>query len=620
MSSFSSNINVTGLQSLINQNTQDLLAGYNADILNTSQKEQEQHETNIPIGMEMINLGMKSGRIEKLWEGQKSKLFSKIGDTQLSTHLKNGKGMLEAIKKKGAKGAFDEVSRQLKSGEMDLTDIPGIGKLHKALTDKYSSYEEAKADLGSKLEGLGKGGRLRLKKAFDDSTTGNIGAGSARDLLSDMSPDLVQVGEGRILGRRDDLVQVGEGRILGRDDKLPAPIKTARIEKPIRQKGESRTSFGKRVNRYNTQEGNEGRKPYVPNVKEMREPEEAPSEELLQHRDELKKIASQSTQREEPAQKEEPAPEEPAPEPTPEDEPTPTEPELPSADQSSVIIEKESSTATPTTDLPTATRTFDTTDPLNGVGSWERVKNAYSTSLGYATRKYNSLKNTYNANKDMFNTLRKNPSDGVRSVSKTFTPTSEVEEEEEGTSAELEEKIKQLTAKYSDTGGITKGGQPSGKNILTGTPEDELFFSSNISDDVNSAKGIRTLIKQRLSGQKLTPIAKPIQPEPVKRSYQRPQPRSTFLNDTDKIALEKKLQTGGRQATMRRRSTNPAYRARNINTEEQTAKIQSTRLVNPVETPSTLRMTDIEPPTLPPVAPEEEGMSSSFRTPFEDVL
>ena len=84
MSSFLVN-STAGLQSLINQNTQDLLAKYNADILNTAQKEQEQHETNIPLGLEMMHLGMKDGKIEKLWEGGKAKIFAKIGKTKATS-------------------------------------------------------------------------------------------------------------------------------------------------------------------------------------------------------------------------------------------------------------------------------------------------------------------------------------------------------------------------------------------------------------------------------------------------------------------------------------------------------------------------------------------------------
>ena len=48
--------NFIGIQSVSNQKTQDLLAKFNADILNTAQKEQEQHETNIPIGLEAIKV------------------------------------------------------------------------------------------------------------------------------------------------------------------------------------------------------------------------------------------------------------------------------------------------------------------------------------------------------------------------------------------------------------------------------------------------------------------------------------------------------------------------------------------------------------------------------------
>lgn len=48
--------------------------------------------------------------------------------------------------------------------------------------------------------------------------------------------------------------------------------KTGSIEKPVRQRGESEGEFKGRVSKYNEQEGNAGRKPFVPSDDEMKEP------------------------------------------------------------------------------------------------------------------------------------------------------------------------------------------------------------------------------------------------------------------------------------------------------------------------------------------------------------
>lgn len=48
--------------------------------------------------------------------------------------------------------------------------------------------------------------------------------------------------------------------------------RTGSIEKPVRQRGESEGEFRGRVSKYNEQESNAGRKPFVPNADEMREP------------------------------------------------------------------------------------------------------------------------------------------------------------------------------------------------------------------------------------------------------------------------------------------------------------------------------------------------------------
>ena len=57
------------------------------------------------------------------------------------------------------------------------------------------------------------------------------------------------------------------------DDKFFTEFrKTGSLDKPVRQRGESEGEFKGRVGKYNEQEGNAGRKPFVPNADEMREP------------------------------------------------------------------------------------------------------------------------------------------------------------------------------------------------------------------------------------------------------------------------------------------------------------------------------------------------------------
>ena len=57
------------------------------------------------------------------------------------------------------------------------------------------------------------------------------------------------------------------------DDKFFTEFrKTGSLDKPVRQRGESEGEFRGRVSKYNEQEGNAGRKPFVPNADEMREP------------------------------------------------------------------------------------------------------------------------------------------------------------------------------------------------------------------------------------------------------------------------------------------------------------------------------------------------------------
>ena len=69
-----------------------------------------------------------------------------------------------------------------------------------------------------------------------------------------------------------------------------------------------------------------------------------------------------------------------------------------------------------------------------------------------------------------------------------------------------------------------------------------------------------------------------------------------------------------------RRSADATYKSRNINTREQTDKLESSRLETPVETPSSLRVPEIETPILDTIAPEEEVMSNTFSDGFDSVL
>ena len=69
-----------------------------------------------------------------------------------------------------------------------------------------------------------------------------------------------------------------------------------------------------------------------------------------------------------------------------------------------------------------------------------------------------------------------------------------------------------------------------------------------------------------------------------------------------------------------RRSADATYKSRNINTREQTDKLESSRLETPVETPSSLRVPEIETPILDTITPEEEVMSNTFSDGFDSVL
>ena len=665
MSSFLVN-STAGLQSLINQNTQDLLAKYNADILNTAQKEQEQHETNIPLGLEMMHLGMKDGKIEKLWEGGKAKIFAKIGNKQLASHLKNGDNMLRAIKKGGSKGAFEEISRQLKSGEMDLGDIPGIANMHKALTDKYASYEEAKADIGSKLDSLGSEGQLRLKNAFDNASR-ITGAGDAGDLIADQLPELTQAGVGRGLGQTleqalpDTKVPFGgtpTSMTQAIQSELPAADPSSvSIERALPS---GRWSVPRKLTSVDTRETRpsvsikpsqasaEGEQPDDPGasmrvesripdrttaskVNEVRpEPtdEELDAASALRRNAKLDELKTKATnlQKElkqglkgvkrptksmeelqadyaEAVRKMKAGPTREATgggiSPRESDE-TPSEAtpsELPSADPSSVSVETESS-ATPL-DLPTATRTFATTS-LDGEGAWARVQSSYADSKSLFGRSWKTAKRVlsskYNEYQETGSSLRSLPNSVL---------SSEVEE----TSAELEAKIKQLTGRYTDTSSITRGGQPSGENILSTMKRkfDREGLYKTESEITQVGEG-------RIVGRPETALrAKP-------KSYQRPQPKSSYLTDEEQQAQEKNLSTGGRARTQARRSADATYKSRNVNTKEQTEKLESTRLETAVDTPSSLRVPEIEAPILAPIAQEDEAISNTFSNQFESVL
>ena len=504
MSSFSVN-STAGLQSLINQNTQDLLAKYNADILNTAQKEQEQHETNIPLGLEMMHLGMKDGKIEKLWEGGKAKIFAKIGNKQLASHLKNGDNMLRAIKKGGSKGAFEEISRQLKSGEMDLGDIPGIGRMHQALTDKYASYEEAKADIGSKLDSLGSEGQLRLKKAFDDASR-VTGAGARGDLIADELPELTQVGVGRRLGQAlrqalpdtkipfggtpTSMTQAGQSSTKEPESELPsADPSSVSVERELPS---GRWSVPRKLTSTDTRatrpsvsikpskasaEGEQADDPGASMRVESRVPDRTTASKVSQVRpeptdeelddvgeDTFLKTKPEATESELPSADPSSVSVETESTATPSDDGSEATPSsLPSADPSSVSVENESS-ATPFEDLPTATRTFDTTS-LDGEGAWARVQSSFADSKanwgrGWKTAK-RVLSSKYKDYSETGSSLRSLPN----SISSRVQPKSSNEVEE--TSSELEEKIKKLTNRYTDTSSITRGGQPSGENILS---------------------------------------------------------------------------------------------------------------------------------------------------------
>ena len=142
--------NFIGIQSVSNQKTQDLLAKFNADILNTAQKEQEQHETNIPIGLEAIQMGLQNEGLKKFTSGIREKIrqntLGKIGDKQLRLLKKGGK-LLAAAKKGGLKGIAKETLEQLKNGDLkpiEFLDKNGnYEKIFSQLRDKYGSAEEA---------------------------------------------------------------------------------------------------------------------------------------------------------------------------------------------------------------------------------------------------------------------------------------------------------------------------------------------------------------------------------------------------------------------------------------------------------------------------------------------
>ena len=222
--------NFIGIQSVSNQKTQDLLAKFNADILNTAQKEQEQHETNIPIGLEAIQMGLQNEGLKKFTSGIREKIrqktLGKIGDKQLRLLKKGGK-LLAAAKKGGLKGIARETLEQLKKGDLtpiDFLDKNGnYEKIFSQLRDKYGSAEEALEKMrekGGLLDILGdKIGKTKIddiEKALRSQTEEGLDSvvGGARAAAGRAQ----SAAGGAATKLQEDLVQVGEGRVVGRDE------------------------------------------------------------------------------------------------------------------------------------------------------------------------------------------------------------------------------------------------------------------------------------------------------------------------------------------------------------------------------------------------------------------
>ena len=222
--------NFIGIQSVTNQKTQDLLAKFNADILNTAQKEQEQHETNIPIGLEAIQMGLQNEGLKKFTSGIREKIrqktLGKIGDKQLRLLKKGGK-LLAAAKKGGLKGIAKETLEQLKKGDLtpiDFLDKNGnYEKIFSQLRDKYGSAEEALEKMrekgglldilgdkigGSKIDDIEKALRSQTEEGLDSVVGGaRAAAGRAQSAAGGAATKL-----------QEDLEQVGQGRVVGRDE------------------------------------------------------------------------------------------------------------------------------------------------------------------------------------------------------------------------------------------------------------------------------------------------------------------------------------------------------------------------------------------------------------------